>query len=135
MRVNSELNCLLLYPYNLAHDQVLKLITDVLQQAGIRPILPHQMIAPGSDLARGVLKLIERADFIIADVTESNPNVMFEVGFAQALRKPVLLIVKEGAPPISSVLAGEIYLVYDLDRPNGLRDYIEAWVNRYQKAA
>lgn len=135
MRVNSELNCLLLYPYNFADNQVLKLITDVLQHAGIKPILPHQMIAPGSDLARGVLKLIERADFIIADVTESNPNVMFEVGFAQALRRPVLLIVKEGAPPISSVLAGEIYLVYDLDRPNELRDYIGAWVNRYQKAA
>jgi hypothetical protein len=135
MRVNSELNCLLLYPYSFADSQVLKLITDILQHAGISPILPHQMIAPGSDLARGVLKLIERADFIIADVTESNPNVMFEIGYAQALRKPVLLILKEGSPPISSVLAGEIYLIYDLAQPERLLQYIGAWVNRYQRAA
>jgi hypothetical protein len=32
------------------------------------------------------------ADLIVADLTEAHPNVMYELGFAQGLRKPVVLI-------------------------------------------
>jgi Nucleoside 2-deoxyribosyltransferase len=35
---------------------------------------------------------IERADALIADITGTNPNVMWELGYAQALRKPVIIL-------------------------------------------
>lgn len=39
---------------------------------------------------------IESADFVIADLTEERPNVYLEVGFAWGLKKPVLLVAREG---------------------------------------
>jgi nucleoside 2-deoxyribosyltransferase len=39
-----------------------------------------------------IISAIERADLVIADVTESNPNVMFELGYAAALGRPIILL-------------------------------------------
>jgi hypothetical protein len=39
-----------------------------------------------------MVRSIREADLIIADVTGGNPNVMWEVGYATALEKPVILI-------------------------------------------
>jgi predicted RecB family nuclease len=38
---------------------------------------------------------IEKADLIIADVSEPNPNVFYEVGYAHGVRKPVILIIRD----------------------------------------
>ena len=35
---------------------------------------------------------IKKADFIIADMTDNNPNVYYEIGYAHALGKEVILI-------------------------------------------
>lgn len=37
---------------------------------------------------------IDKADYIIADMTGKNPNVFYEVGYAHALDKPVILLTK-----------------------------------------
>jgi hypothetical protein len=39
---------------------------------------------------------INKADFIIADLSVERPNVYLEVGFAWGLKKPVILVAKEG---------------------------------------
>mgnify|MGYP003324729880 FL=1 len=41
-----------------------------------------------------MLKYILKSDFIIANITGRNPNVLYELGIAQALDKNVLLISK-----------------------------------------
>jgi len=48
----------------------------------------------------------------IADVTDQNPNVMWEVGFAMAQNKPVLLL-SQGAPPLPFDLKDMQTLFYD----------------------
>jgi hypothetical protein len=40
---------------------------------------------------------------VIADLTDHNPNVLFELGIRIALDKPVLLIRAKGTPPIFDV--------------------------------
>src|SRR5438046_549250 len=37
---------------------------------------------------------INKADVIVADMTGQNPNVFYEVGYAEALKKVVVLITK-----------------------------------------
>lgn len=47
----------------------------------------------GSDIIHStIVKAINNAEIIMADLTEHNPNVLFELGIAIALRKPVILI-------------------------------------------
>jgi len=42
-----------------------------------------------------IVKSISEADAVIADLTFSNPNVMYELGMAHAFAKPVILIVQD----------------------------------------
>ena len=37
---------------------------------------------------------IERADLIVAEMTDRNPNVFYEAGYAHGLAKPVILLTK-----------------------------------------
>lgn len=40
---------------------------------------------------------IERAAVVIAEITPSNPNVFYEIGFAHALGKPTILLARRGS--------------------------------------
>jgi hypothetical protein len=44
-----------------------------------------------------IFNQINKADFIVADMTAKNPNVFYEVGYAHALDKVVLLITQRAA--------------------------------------
>lgn len=58
----------------------------------------------GSDVIHHtIVKELDEADLVIADLTDHNPNVLFELGIRIALDKPVLLIRAMGTPPIFDV--------------------------------
>ena len=44
------------------------------------------------NILRDILSSIASADLLVADLTDSNPNVYYELGLAHALRKPVILL-------------------------------------------
>lgn len=54
----------------------------------------HTLVWPNG--ASRIVQGIQRAAFVIADVTFSSVNVYYELGFAEALGKDVLVIPKEG---------------------------------------
>lgn len=59
--------------------------------AGLETFRATDTYSPGiviSDIARE----IARSRVVIAEITPANPNVYYEVGYADALRKPVILI-------------------------------------------
>jgi hypothetical protein len=94
----------------------------------------------GSDLIQSTIvnDLID-ADLVIADLTEHNPNVMFELGMRMAEDKPVVLIKAQGTGPLFDV--DNMLRVFEYN-PNlwqttvekdmpSLRDFIKgAWENR-----
>jgi len=94
----------------------------------------------GSDMIQSTIvnDLIE-ADLVIADLTEHNPNVMFELGVRIAQEKPVVLMKAEGTGPlfdIDNMLRVFEYnpnlwqTTIEKDMPE-LRDFIKgAWENR-----
>jgi len=43
-----------------------------------------------------ILSSINRSRFLVADLTDAKPNCYYEVGYAHALRKPVIILAKEG---------------------------------------
>jgi hypothetical protein len=97
----------------------------------------------GSDMIQSTIinDLIE-ADLVVADLTEHNPNVMFELGVRMAQDKPVVLMKAEGTGPLFDV--DNMLRVFEYspnlwqttvekDMPN-LRDFIKgAWENRDPK--
>jgi len=123
---------LLIVPFSKEPPVFRKLIADALQEVGIVPISPEETI-PGMVIVESVQQEIARADIIIANLTESNPNVMYEVGFAHALRKPVMLIIQQGASLVPFDLIGYLYFVYDPSKPDELRRNIQTWATRYYK--
>ncbi|MFI5387594.1 MAG: hypothetical protein ACHQ50_15915 [Fimbriimonadales bacterium] len=94
----------------------------------------------GSDLIQStIINDLMDADLVIADLTEHNPNVMFELGMRMAEDKPVVLIKAEGTGPLFDV--DNMLRVFEYspnlwpttvekDMPK-LRDFIKgAWDNR-----
>lgn len=78
---------------------------------------------------------IKESDFVVADVTESNPNVLIEVGIAFAVDKPVILLVNRRTHTrMPSDLAGYVYLAYDPDRMEELSSEFERVARRYADA-
>jgi hypothetical protein len=51
---------------------------------------------PAGRITDRLLSELSAADLCVADVTDGNANVMWELGFAMALRKPVIVIVQQG---------------------------------------
>jgi hypothetical protein len=94
----------------------------------------------GSDLIQStIINDLLEADLVVADLTEHNPNVMFELGVRMAEDKPVVLIKAVGTGPLFDV--DNMLRVFEYnpnlwqttiekDLPN-LRDFIKgAWENR-----
>ncbi|WP_017326079.1 TIR domain-containing protein [Synechococcus sp. PCC 7336] len=76
-------------------------------------VLPQEFVAGarGSDER---LESLRRSDFIIADLSEANPNVFFELGVAHSLRKPIVILVStEGNGSFPSDLLGYQYITYN----------------------
>jgi nucleoside 2-deoxyribosyltransferase len=101
-------------------------VMGALEENGLVARYSHA-IRPGAERAASVLDGIRRADLIIADVSGSNSNVLFELGFAQALQKPTILLysIKSG-PGLPGDLAGFEYTVYDPSDLNNLTDAVKA---------
>lgn len=58
---------------------------------------------------------IERSDLLIFDLSTMNPNVMYELGIAHALQRPVIVIA-QNTESIPFDVRGVQLLIYDLDR-------------------
>ena len=83
-------------------DEVLKhLITPAAVKAGFKVETANKK---GSDVIQStIIKKLDASDLVIADLTEHNPNVLFELGWRMAHDKPVALIRAKGTGPIFDV--------------------------------
>ena len=79
--------------------------------------------------------VIKQCHFVIADLTTSNPNAIYEVGLAHGIGLPVLILTRslESAP--RALLQDNLFLVYN---PKDLRQLllrVLGWIGRsYPKA-
>jgi len=83
-----------LTPFNDNFYEDYKVIREVCTSAGFKCKRGDEDYFKG-DIFPEMLKLIVKANLIIANINGRNPNVLYELGIAQALDKPVLLISKE----------------------------------------
>jgi hypothetical protein len=98
----------------------------------------------GSDIIQStIINELIGADIVLADLTDHNPNVLFELGFRIALGKPVIIIKAKGTLGIFDVDSMMRYYEYNAnlwkstlekDIPK-LKEHIEAaWSNKNQQS-
>lgn len=81
-------------PYNEVYSHVIKDVCDEFRMEAVRA---DELYGPGI-IVQDVISRIERSQFVIADITPPNPNVYFEVGYALALGKPIILLAQQAGP-------------------------------------
>ena len=88
-----------------------KIYAPAIRAAGLKCVRGDSILRTGN-LASNLIKEILSTGFVLADVTSPNPNVYFELGFAQALGKSPLLF-KQSSTTLPADLAGAHYYDYD----------------------
>jgi hypothetical protein len=100
-----------LMPFAQSFDDVYKYgIKKPITELGIKCERVDEIQYTGGILDQ-VLKSIDKATFVIADMTGRNPNVFYEVGYCHAVKKNVILCTQE-ADDIPFDLRGYNHIVY-----------------------
>lgn len=117
-------------PYQELYEQVVKPVAD---EFGLRAYHAGEVFGPGiilEDIVRG----IDEARIVIAEITPANQNVFYELGYAHALKKPTILLAeKEKSLPFD--VSGYRCLFYEnsiggkLVVEGGLRRHLKAILN------
>lgn len=82
-------------PNNADLDDVLDAIKEAANRCGIqaeRVDEPHS----SERITDRILESIRKAEFVIVELTGSRPNVFYEAGYAQGLRKTPIYIARDG---------------------------------------
>lgn len=78
---------------------------------------------PDEWLANHIERIDRKAEIVVADLTNQNPNVLIEVGLALSLEKPLLLISQD-RKFVPTHLKGRIVETYDVDDENSMERLI-----------
>jgi hypothetical protein len=90
-------SCFIVMPFGQPWSaNVHRILARACESAGVRPVRGDDLFTP-TDILEDIWQSINAADFIIADITGRNPNVLYELGIAHTLAKPVLILSKEAA--------------------------------------
>jgi hypothetical protein len=89
--------CFVLMSYHEGFTFFEKLRKIVAEVTGFECIRADDLPGAGADLRIKIHKAIDNAVFVIGDVSEPRPNIYYELGYATACLKPVLLIARENS--------------------------------------
>lgn len=105
----------ILTPFHDYYAEDYKIIREECSKNGFNAYRGDEQYISG-DIFPEMLKLIVKSNLVIANINGRNPNVLYELGIAQALDKPVILISREPEKlPID--IKSKRFLIY--------RDYTE----------
>ncbi|HVV51747.1 MAG TPA: hypothetical protein VHO06_18915 [Polyangia bacterium] len=106
----SSLTCFVIMPFterdnsrpaNFFSEVLTRLITPACVSAGFRVVTADRR---GSDVIHStIVNSLLDADLVVADMTDHNPNVLFELGMRMHADKPIALIQAEGTTRIFDV--------------------------------
>lgn len=89
--------CFVMMPFDANFNDIYRLlIAPVAMDNGLTVLRADEMAGPGFIMEQ-IRTAIQQSRLCIADLTGRNPNVLYEIGFAQALGKPLVLIAQEGS--------------------------------------
>lgn len=101
--VTKEKTCFVITPIGSETDPIRRhidgiidaTIYPVLEEKGYHPIIPHRVSSPGS-ITKQIIQDIHKSDLVIANLTEKNPNVMYELALRHCFGSPLIMIAEKG---------------------------------------
>jgi len=118
---DSELTCFVISPIGQADSEIRRqadrvlnfLIRRTLEPMGYQVTRADEISEPGT-INLQVMKRIVDSQVVVADLTGTNPNVMYELAIRHAIKKPVILMIKHGEK-IPFDIASERTIFYELN--------------------
>jgi len=100
---NKTKNCFVITPIGGENEPIRRhidgvydaAIVPILDEFDYTPEIPHRMSIPGS-INKQIIKKIYDSDLIIANLTDINPNVMYELALRHCFNKPAIIIAEDG---------------------------------------
>jgi hypothetical protein len=87
--------CFVMMPFSKKFDDVYRLlIAPVATENGLSVLRADEMSGPGFIMEQ-IRTAVQQSRLCIADVTGSNPNVLYEIGYAEALGKPLIILSED----------------------------------------
>ncbi len=121
---NKDINCFIIGPIG-DENSIVRQRADKLLKHIIGPICKENSVTAirvdkisNSDVITDtILKNLNSADLVIADLTDHNPNAFYELGYRVAIGKPLIQLIEKGKPlPFDvSVVRTFTYDLTDLD--------------------
>jgi hypothetical protein len=88
-------SCFIVMPFSQEWSaDVHRILASACEAAGVRAVRGDDLFTP-TDILEDIWQSINAADFVIADITGRNPNVLYELGIAHTLAKPVLILSRD----------------------------------------
>lgn len=98
----------------------------VLEKFDLKTTAAHHISETGS-ITRQVVKRLLEADLVIANLTNLNPNVMYELGIRHCSRKPTIVVAREDVTlPFDLSDERTIFYHNDIYGVNELKERLEA---------
>lgn len=93
--MSSSNLCFVLMPFGREFDDIYReFIKPKILEVGLEPLRADEIFSPGSIMEQ-IRSAIQQSRFCVADLTGRNPNVLFELGIAQTLGKPTVLLTQD----------------------------------------
>ena len=103
-------------------------ISEINEKYGVHLSLFPIMINKGEtqDQIQDIINKIQSCAIFFADITDNNANVSYEMGWARALKKKVIIVRRKGAEPPKSDYVNDTYHEYnDSARQTSLKKVIK----------
>lgn len=95
------------------------IIAPVCTELDYEPIRADLMTGVGS-ITQDIIRMLLNADLVVADITNLNPNVMYELGVRHSSGKPAIVLAQE-KEIIPFDIASYRVIYYNLDNPKDAR--------------
>ena len=118
-----------------SNDLLDLVIEPALQVFGF-DVVRADKISTASVITNDILELVQQAELCIADLTDHNPNVFYEVGRRHETGKPSVQMIEEGQK-LPFDLAGIRTIKYDLSKPRSVKaasDEVQSFVGQFEKS-
>jgi hypothetical protein len=93
----EAIRCFIVMPFGSEwSNEVHRTLADACRAAFVQPVRGDDLFTP-TDILVDIWHSINGADFMIADITGRNANVLYELGIAHTLAKPVLIVSRSAA--------------------------------------